>query len=121
MLCQAADWVHLKMLLYAIGSGNIGSDNVKNLHSQWRAHLRSFGAPLGALLTCPACRGGRCLSDTLPAAVAAAVAVPCDHCALSDPTSAGNTWASSSYFCTPGAFPHQCHAAVIAGGFGITW
>eukprot|EP00892_Ulva_mutabilis_P008472 jgi/Ulvmu1/5998/UM026_0122.1 len=46
MLCMAADWVHLKMLLYAIGSGNIGQDNVKNLHSQWRAHLRSFGAPL---------------------------------------------------------------------------
>lgn len=53
MLCMAADWVHLKMLLYAIGSGNIGHDNVKNLHSQWRAHLRSFGAPLGVLLSPP--------------------------------------------------------------------
>lgn len=48
MLCMAADWVHLKLLLYAIGSGNIGKDNVKHLHGQWRAHMRSFGAPLSA-------------------------------------------------------------------------
>lgn len=53
MLCMAADWVHLKLLLYAIGSGNIGKDNVKHLHGQWRAHLRSFGAPLGSTLLLP--------------------------------------------------------------------
>lgn len=53
MLCMAADWVHLKLLLYAIGSGNIGKDNVKHLHSQWRTHMRSFGAPLGAPLLPP--------------------------------------------------------------------
>lgn len=48
-LCLAADWVHLKLLLYAIGSGTIRPENVKSLHTQWKSHTRSFGAPLSAL------------------------------------------------------------------------
>ena len=47
-LCMAADWVHLKLLLYAIGSGALRPENVRSLHAQWRAHTRSFGAPLSA-------------------------------------------------------------------------
>lgn len=58
-LCMAADWVHLKLLLYAIGSGALRPENVRSLHAQWRAHARSFGAPLSA--PPPAC------SDPTPA------------------------------------------------------
>lgn len=47
-LCLAADWVHLKLLLYAIGSGTVTADNMRTLHAQWAAHMRTFGQPLGA-------------------------------------------------------------------------
>jgi hypothetical protein len=53
-VCMAADWVHLKLLLYASGSGAIRPENVRSLHVQWQAHLRTFGAPLRAQPSCHA-------------------------------------------------------------------
>jgi hypothetical protein len=61
MVAMAADWVHLKLLLYAIGSGTIGPENVRSLHVQWRNHLRSFGAHLGASNPCFARSAVSCL------------------------------------------------------------
>jgi hypothetical protein len=51
-LCLAADWLHLKLLLYAIGSGTVTNDNMQALHQQWTAHLRTFGPELGVHRTC---------------------------------------------------------------------
>ena len=51
-LLMAADWIHFKLLLYAIGSGSVTADNMKQLRAQWLAHVRSFGAPFGAPQAC---------------------------------------------------------------------
>ena len=48
-VCMSADWVHLKLLLYAIGSGNVGADNRRDIEKQWAAHMQCFGAALGAI------------------------------------------------------------------------
>ena len=50
-ICVAADWVHFKRLLYAIGSGHVTGDNMSALHEQWASHARAFFPPLGAQRT----------------------------------------------------------------------
>ena len=49
-LLMAADWVHFKLLLYAIGSGSVTADNMKNLRAQWVSHVQCFGPRFGAAL-----------------------------------------------------------------------
>jgi hypothetical protein len=54
-LCMVADWMHLKLLLYAIGSDTLGVKNVEALQKQWATHMFCFGEPLGVhpCIACP--------------------------------------------------------------------
>jgi hypothetical protein len=54
-LFMAADWIHLKLLLYAIGNGPVMVENMRNLRNQWVSHIRVFGPPLGAFGTSSSC------------------------------------------------------------------
>ena len=65
-LLMAADWVHLKLLLYAIGSGQVTREHMAALAALWASHLLVFAAPIGASLPRSA-RDMRNAALTLPA------------------------------------------------------